>query len=473
MILKFIKIEYFNKIIEYGLYLVVFFISIQTRWIVKEGDINGGYSEYLTMSLYAIDILLIIIILLNCYISIRRLAIFKNVSFCKVIKQKYYLFILVFDLIIFISIFFASNKILAFHRYIVFLLGVGLFWLIVSAKYDKIKLIWFFLIGVFLQASFGIYQFLTQSTFVNKWLGMSSHDPSELGVSVVEAIGKSGIGERWLRSYGGMDHPNILGGLLVIGILFSIFLIINNQQKIQYSKYLYLLFVAFCSLFFITLFFTFSRLAWLSLFVSIFIMLIIVVIKKDWFKQKNILEIILVFSILSFFLFSQNENLVKVRLFGNNRLNDKSINERILYISEAKKIIKDNWLFGVGIGNYVNELANQNFKNSEKLIFGKKIKKLDSWEYQPVHNLFFLVWAEIGIFGLLSLLIFLGYFGWISFVGAVKKNNYICLPLFLVLVIMIMLDHWLWSLHFGVLFFWFVLGSIVIMQDFKKDSFKY
>ena len=50
--------------IEYGLYLLVFLLPIQTRWIIKEGSINGGHWEYGTISLYGTDILLILLVFL-------------------------------------------------------------------------------------------------------------------------------------------------------------------------------------------------------------------------------------------------------------------------------------------------------------------------------------------------------------------------------------------------------------------------
>jgi len=38
------------------------------------------------------------------------------------------------------------------------------------------------------------------------------------------------------------------------------------------------------------------------------------------------------------------------------------------------------------------------------------------------------------------------------------------------LVVIMSFDHWLWSLHFGVLFFWLVLGIIIKKED-KKINF--
>ena len=112
-----------NRIIEYGIYIFAFFLSIQTRWIIKAGQLNGGYWEYGTFSLYAVDILLASLLIiwgLSCYKqkekSNRALKFFKL-----------WALIAGLDLFIFISIFFASDKALALFNYFKFLLGVGFF----------------------------------------------------------------------------------------------------------------------------------------------------------------------------------------------------------------------------------------------------------------------------------------------------------------------------------------------------------
>ncbi|MDP3043630.1 MAG: hypothetical protein Q8N21_04475 [bacterium] len=52
-------LQIINKTIEYGLYFLVFLLPVQTRWIIKPEA-----SEYLTISLYGTDILLIGLLIL-------------------------------------------------------------------------------------------------------------------------------------------------------------------------------------------------------------------------------------------------------------------------------------------------------------------------------------------------------------------------------------------------------------------------
>lgn len=227
MFLKLVKLENkINVIIEYNLYLLVFLLPIQTRLILRAGEINGGYLEYLTISLYGVDILLFLLLMLFVFIK------FKNSTFnIRHLTFGYWYIIGALDLFIFISIFFATDIWLALYRYGLFLLGVGLFWLAASADYSRIKLIWALLAGFVCQAGLGIWQFFTQFAFGSKWLGLARHSPADLGASVIELIAPDGVGERWLRAYGGLDHPNVLGGVLVIGILLILSLLIRNSKN--------------------------------------------------------------------------------------------------------------------------------------------------------------------------------------------------------------------------------------------------
>ena len=441
-----------SKIIEYGLYLLVFLLPWQTRWIIRAGE-----TEYTTYSLYGTDIILLIVLLLfvvlKCQMSNVKCQTKSQIQNPNFQIKKFWYFVGLVDLFVFISIFFANDKWLALYKYGWFLLGVGLFWLMTSANYNKIKLIWALLAGIFLQAGLGIWQFLSQSSFASKWLGMALHNPAELGVSVVETFGNNGIGERWLRTYGGLDHPNMLGGILAIGVLlligylikkFSIFnfQFSNNSKIFNFQTNAKLLYYFIILLFLLALFFTFSRGAWAGLLAGIFLLLFIFLIKKDFLKQRELLKIILVGGILIFFLFSFYGNLVLTRLSQDTRLEIKSTEERMASFSEAKIIIKDNWLFGTGIGNYTLALEKNN-PGQEK------------WNYQPVHNVFILVWAEVGFLGLL------GFLGW----SLMRKKKYFGLSILISLVIMMMVDHWYWSLHFGILWFWLLAGLMLTNTD--------
>ncbi|MEA3463640.1 MAG: O-antigen ligase family protein [Patescibacteria group bacterium] len=505
---------YLKRIIEYGLYLLVFLLPIQTRWIIRAGE-----NEYLTVSLYGTDVLLILLVGLLLVIKFQSAPLADgpaggadSKSQIKFKIQSHWWFIAGLDLMVFISIFFAADKLIAIYRYGLFLLGVGLFWLIISAGYNKMKLIYSLLAGIFLQACLAIWQFLTQSDFACKWLGMALHRAGDLGISVIETL----EGERWLRAYGGLDHPNVLGGLLVVGLLLFLGLFVTKcdssimakrcgaearavDNDLQHGptvsrgtagelwsrqipailrdsgqiQNIVLLF-AFCFLL-SALFFTFSRGAWLGLAVGLLAMFFATVIKEDLRGQKKLLQIILTSSVLIFILFSQFHDLAMTRLATGARLEIKSNVERMESYKDSWRIIKDNWLFGAGAGNYVKYNANPRSASpaarerrsglAERSEYTNDNAK-PNWYYQPVHNVFLLVWAEIGIIGPLF---FIGLL--LCVINRKRSKNLIVrIPLLAAMIAMFLVDHWWWSLHFGVLFFWLALGLLISRGESVKQA---
>ena len=133
-------------------------------------------------------------------------------------------------------------------------------------------------------------------------------------------------------------------------------------------------------------------------------------------------------------------DLFSPRINTKTRLEEKSITERTTGYNEAILVINKNIFFGIGFGNYSNSL--------NKLKAGYA-----SWYYQPVHNAFLLICAEIGLIGLLFFLSLLMH------CFQINKNT-TNMALIFPIVSSLMLDHWLWSLHFGILLFWVILGSI-------------
>jgi len=429
MTIEFMK--YLTKTIEYGLYLLAFLLPLGTRWIIKAGP-----TEYLTYSLYGTDILLVILLAM---FFVREIA---SPASWQARNDKigwFFIFGLVFTSAV--SVFFALDKALALYKFGWLVLGAGLFWLVSQAAYSRVKLVGSLLVGLGFQAGLGIWQFLAQATFANKWLGLALHRASDLGTSVVETVGADGVGERWLRAYGGLDHPNMLGGILAVGAL----LLMSEYKKIPKSFKIIFWFLSV--IFSAGLFFSFSRAAWLALAVGLAAGLLAAIIKKDLRAQRNLLETILVSGLIFFILFFQFPNLVMTRLYSGERLEIKSKSERLESIKNSWPIIKNNWASGVGVGNYTLALPLQ--RPGEQPYF-----------YQPVHNVFVLAFSEIGIFGLLFFILIIIF----PFVRLLRRREYAAsrndskLAILVALIVVMSLDHWLWSLHFGMLFFWLAIG---------------
>jgi hypothetical protein len=87
-----------------------------------------------------------------------------------------------------------------------------------------------------------------------------------------------------------------------------------------------------------------------------------------------------------------------------NSLFFKSLGERAFYLNVSYETILDSPFLGVGAGQFVLRMVDF----SENVIL--------PWEYQPIHNVFLLIWAELGIFGL-------GLFLWWMMIIFGKNKN--------------------------------------------------
>jgi len=165
---------------------------------------------------------------------------------------------------------------------------------------------------------------------------------------------------------------------------------------------------------------------------------------------------ILGFSFLFIVIGSMLFSVVDFRLFNDSRLNQISNQERIGGYVDSFQSIMARPISGWGIGNYYLSLY-------------AREPYFQSYFYQPVHNVFLLVTAEIGILGGLLLLVFLGIIIWGKMTNF--RHNSVPLALIFALLMMAMIDHWLWSLHFGIFFFWLVLG--IATWEFEEKSLKF
>lgn len=445
--------NYFKKAGEFLLYLLAFLLPIQTRLIIRPGIINFGYLEYGTISLYLTDIVLVILLSFLAINLLRpkKKKFFSLNLFQDKIKNDYALIVLMFfELVVFVSIFFAPYVLLAVYKYLLFLLGIIVFLIVRQGQFfNRLKLIYSFLAGIFLQSILALYQFLTQSTFASKILGLSLHNPEVPGVSVVEVYNRQGLLVRWLRSYGGLDHPNILGGVLAIGIIILVGLLVERRKWQIAAKHLKAFVITnYVLLFFfgLALIFTFSHAAYLATFIGVATVLIL----SDSCHLKNKVDpksldcgFILGFGVLFIVIWSMLFSVIDVRLFGNSRLEQISNQERISGYVDSLQSIAARPVTGWGVGNYYLSLyIRQPF--------------FQSYFYQPVHNVFLLVAAETGILGALLFVFFLVILLWTKLSDF--KNNGLSIALLFAFLVIMLVDHWLWSLHFGILFFWLVLG---------------
>lgn len=440
-----------EKIIEYSFYFFVFVFIWQTKLIIKPAETN--YNE---IALYFNYLLLFLILLLFIFYFFRyKKELVNNFDF-----SKYWIALAGMEFFIFLSIFASQAREVTIFKYILFLVAIGLLFLMTQFKFNIKKIILIFLTALFLQALLGIFQFFSQTTFEYKYLGIASHEPAVLGVSVLENdLGRFG------RAYGAVDHPNIFGSLMFFAIIFVILLLIDSRfglvmycsqtkdkstgkswAKLNGRK---ILIYSALLIFIIALMVSFSRSAFLALGLSLIFLFINFCFDKNNFKKFLPIFIFCLGSIVVFFLIFRP--LIVDRFKFDSRLEKISLEERSSQLGEARKTIQANPWLGVGLGAYHQNLLNTN-------------NNLQPYEAQPVHNVFLLSLAEIGLWGFIFFLLFIFY---IIKKNALSWHNY---PLFIGLFVFMVLDHWLWSLPFGLLFMFFILSLTFYFKYDRVDG---
>ncbi len=420
-----------KRFTNYLLWLWVFLIPWQARWIIVDPVLEGSVWEYGRLSLYGGDIIFAILLVAAFIQWLRE----KNIS-----KIYFWPFVLLITLVAWawLSIIWSSDHLVAFYYSLRIVQVLMLLGILIVVK-PKAKLIITSLVGAaVLQGMIAIAQFGLQWTPAFKWLGLASQSAWELGPGVVETLGG-----RWLRSYGSLPHPNILGGFLCAGLLGVIYLLSIIRKKGRWWLWLSLVLVAQ------GLVLSFSRSAWLGLVFGAMLLLILA------FKNKDVLKKIILLLILIIIIFAINfamfQDLFTTRLATVGRLETQSITERETQLGLAVQTIKLHHL-GLGVGNYTHWLQS---------IYPKE----PGYVYQPVHNQYLLIWAELGLFGIILFIIFLGFL----FKARIRTIYQDYQAYFLAVLVSFLaigaFDHYIWTSYSGILLFGLVVSSLMIKHN--------
>lgn len=429
--------NFFQKTIRLLFYAFVFILPWQTKLIIRSSG-----SNFTEISFFVSHVILLILLLTFLLYQVLRKDYHSRLNLL-------WYFLAGLSLFAFISFFFAPDKVLAFYKYVVLMLGIGLFYFMregckkfayIDSILEKSRLVFIFLTSISFHVLLGIYQFLSQRAFAFKYLGLASHFPEDLGVSVIETV--SG---RWLRAYGGFDHPNIFAGVLVIAIILAAYYLARKKAirtKTETIESLFLFTFYFFSL--LALLFTFSRSAWAAFIVGFISLIIFFLFRREKWALGRLAALFLFSIILTSTIFFSYRELFVTRIEASGKLEQISLNERKSQLVTVSNVIQEKWFFGVGLGNYTTFLENDDFEKNA-------IKKA-TWHYQPVHNSLLLLWAESGLLALVFFLAFL--------VALWKKSRQdaFAWTLLLPLIILMFFDHWLLSLPFGLIFLFFTLG---------------
>ncbi|MDR3559721.1 MAG: O-antigen ligase family protein [Candidatus Pacebacteria bacterium] len=380
------------------------------------------------------------------------------------------------------------------------------------------------IVGIgFIQSIIGVAQFSLQHSIGLIWLKESIISPSIPGVAKIILDN-----HKIIRAYGLMPHPNILGGFLSLCIILLLYLTRifhgqnqephNNTQIVprgtisastskpqKKTDYPYILlkkslfknkWLIYCIFLVLALglLLTLSKSAILGLFLALVYIFIIVPrgtnatlgnqllinFKRQIYSLKEMFHVehsrifiisLAIIIISSFLILKPSLHSIFIQ----------SLEERGIYLDISYHAIIANPLIGIGAGQFVWKMQD----------FSSMI--LSSWQYQPVHNVFLLIWSELGIVGL-------GLFTWLIWtlfyssespivprgtIGektiatkenlagdsiAILDNTFHVLStesilpyfkaIFLSFLFIMLFDHYFWDIQQGSLMLWMVMGVI-------------
>jgi len=414
------------------------------EFYTKYSFLDGRFMEYSTISVFAFD-LLFIIVLIGWLVH----YLFFGGRF-KINLSPGFLVSFGFLLIItFVSILGAESKIISTYY---LLSTAALLFLIVfvnnyaRTKKDIFLVINFFLFSMFFQSIITIVQFIKNKTIGLYFFGEQIISPN------IDGVAKTYIdGVKHIRPYGTFSHPNILSIFLLLALVISVFLISKYKKNIYYTVYLYVTSL----LLFMGIFLSFSRITWF-LTIIFFTAFVFRKIRVKYFLEKIIHQNIFIKILISlFFLIT----IAFVFYFWPSvwwRINPmspstwQSFQDRFFVISKSWQLLKDNWLLGVGAGNFIIAII--------PFLVGSPF-----WMAQPVHNSYLLILLELGVFGLISYLFVLYYI----YRDAIRNKSYFLKIIFFIFVFYMFFDHCFWDIR-QVEYLLFIFIAIAMSLEINK-----
>lgn len=461
----------FENILWYGF---VFTLPFQTVWIAREVFFGGEKWQYGTIGIYVSEIFLALwigvvflrrgLFLLGNNTKWHAAFLTGSDAFFLKLRRNFFslrLFFSAFFLWIALSFFWSIDPILSLSYAGVVLLGILLVWGMKRSKIDVQKTMIVFVSAIGMQAVLGILQFVLQDGFAMRLLGMSAHDAWEAGTSVLKLT--SG---RWLRAYGGMPHPNVLGGCLAVGMLFAF----GGWMQARRAGVRYAYAVYFVTIF-LALLCTFSRTAWGGALLGGSALFVWILLRKKVLKQMIpimgmiFLALVVFVSILSSCIFSRFDEGTITR--------EGSIKDRVTLAREAISVSREHLFFGSGAGTETLAVMRGEIGNALKNESEESNSPVSVWKYQPAHTVFLLILAETGIVGLFL-------FGGMVVLLAGRmvhvfrgENGHAVLAACSIFALFpfLFLDHWLWTTHFGILLTAFLFGMAVYGKKLERLKF--
>lgn len=192
------------------------------------------------------------------------------------------------------------------------------------------------------QAVIGLAQFVAQRSVGLGAIGENYLNPRDSGVSIVAANGS-----RLLRAYGLTDHPNMLGGCLVFGMLLLLAAYLHGSMRLEALTVLVPAGAALVA--------SFSRSAWLALIIGSALLISVEIFSKRRGFIRPLLLLGSAWLLVAGPFVLAYPQYFGVRLnagnsFSTPSVEQQSIGERMILIKSYVSIFFRHPLLGVGLG---------------------------------------------------------------------------------------------------------------------------
>jgi hypothetical protein len=486
----------------YG-FLITFTLSI--RKVLFFYPIGGQFNEWTGAYLYLSDIFLSLTLIIWTTIILHNDNIKLSIVSTKLwLKKATILLPLILITWSFTSILWAENQNIALFRaikllefYLLYLYVIYRIipppkecssWNILRGKHGTfLKHVFRIIIALgFIQALIGISQFIIQHSIGVFWLKESLISPNIDGVAKIMFHG-----DKFIRTYGLFQHPNILGGFLLVSVImtwayFNSFHSKQISQLTEKSKNLIRETTIFRSLdkpacrqaqLRMTLLIAIQIIALILTFSKSAILAFVISFGYIWLKNKDLFHMKQIFGKLITGLIILILGLYSLGLnFGENL--EKSYGDRLSQFEIWKSTTQDgDILFGSGIGSYMFHVKHM-FPN------------LIAWQYQPIHNVYLLILAELGFVGLFVFALFLlkllkadrnvppqkecstpeGMFHMEHLTGQAwnilrgRHETFLFKGILFGFIFIMLFDHYLWDIQQGQIMLWLILGFLAGFQ---------
>jgi O-antigen ligase len=441
--------KFIIRIEKWLFYLFVFLLPLQLRIILY--SFRPQFNEWTSAYLYGTDILIFLILFLWLARKIKergwKIVVLQNIW----VEVGLFLFLLVSG----VSLVLSNNFWLSFYSWAK-LLEFGLLFLYIKYNFGRLfslQRFWqIFVASAAVQSAIAIYQFFAQKSLGLKIFAESLLSPDISGVAKILVDGK-----KIVRAYGLVPHPNILAAILMLAIFGLAYLFIKNYEKLNISKKAAfgLVFVLLSGI----LFFTFSRVVTL-IGLGFFIVWLLVIYWRQAESRRPVIFTLILLFLIGFLLSAAYFPYISARYDVAALGKSQAVSLRVFYDQVAWQLFKGSPLLGIGQGNFVWTFI-------RPAVF-------ENWVYQPVHNIYLLIAAEIGILGLFAFLWFLFKIMRSIYMErkAIKDRLalYCLLGIFVFFLAIGFFDHFLWDLQQGQLMFWIVLGIIAGLGPYSSTD---